>query len=303
MGLFDTLRRRTDQKAVFIGLDSAGKSTIIDFLREGRFVEHTPTMGKRKLELDVEGTRISLFDMGGQESFRDLWFGEMKTAKCVVFVIDEAAQHRFAEAKEEFDRIVPQLKKNNLKLLVLANKHDLPNAASISDIVQFFGLLEVENFEILEVSAKTGYGMADAFTKFYSMLTGKRIKKLSFAGAISVFFGSGDPIITEVDQNRFERVALEGGFLAAISQFSEMKLPASFGNTFITFESKENGTFIVAKSVHFIGSLLWYKDLGVTLEQSKEALGDLLDHIERNCCDADTATISFHIEHYVSNIM
>ncbi|HME55692.1 MAG TPA: ADP-ribosylation factor-like protein [Candidatus Lokiarchaeia archaeon] len=304
MSLFDIFRRKTNAKAVFIGLDSAGKSTIIDFLREGRFIQHTPTMGKRKLEIDVEGTRISMFDMGGQQSFRDLWFGEIKTSKCVVFVIDEAAPHRFEEARMELEKLLPEIKKNSIKLLIIANKHDLPNAVSISEIIETFGLLDLDNFEILEISAKTGYGMANAFAKFYSMLTGKLVKKLNFAGAISVFTSGGVPIITECDQNRFERVALEGGFLSVITQFSQMKLPEEEGETqFILFESRENGTFIVARSKDFIGSLLWYKDLGVTVEQSKIALGDLLNHLENSCADADQDTISFHVEHYVSNIM
>lgn len=296
-------KRRTDAKAVFIGLDSAGKSTIIDFLREGRFINHTPTMGKRKLEIDIEGTRISMFDMGGQQSFRDLWFGEMKTAKCVVFVIDKSAPHRFPEAKEEFQKVLPLIKKENLKLLIMANKYDLANAVPLSKIIQEFGLLDVENFEIIDVSAKTGYGMANAFSKFYSLLTGKQIQKINFAGAVSIYTNGGVPITTEIDQNKFERVALEGGFLSAITTFSQMKLPDDGQTKFILFESKENGTFIVARSVHFIGSLLWYKDLGVTVDQSKVALGDLLTHLEASCATADETTVSFHVEHYVSNIM
>ncbi|HME53678.1 MAG TPA: ADP-ribosylation factor-like protein [Candidatus Lokiarchaeia archaeon] len=303
MSLFNIFKRKTNAKAVFIGLDGAGKSTIIDFLREGRFVNHTPTMGKRTLEIDVEGTRISMFDMGGQESFRDLWFGEMKTAKCVVFVVDKSATHRFDEAKAEFDKVLPQIKKFNLKLLILANKHDLPNAVTMAKIIEIFGLLDLENFEILDISAKTGYGMANAFSKFYSLLTGKQIQKVNFAGAVSVYTSGGVPIITEMDQTRFERVALEGGFLAAISTFSQMKLPDEVDTNFILFESKDHGTFIVARSHDFIGSLLWYKDLGVTVDQSKVALGDLLDHLENSCAGSDQDTISFHVEHYVSNIM
>jgi small GTP-binding protein len=303
MSLFNFFKRKTDAKAIFIGLDSAGKSTIIDFLREGKFVHHTPTMGKRKLEIDIGGTRISMFDMGGQQAFRDLWFGEMKTAKCVVFVIDKSAPQRFPEAKVEFQKVLPQIQKENLKLLIMANKHDVPNAVSMSKIIQEFNLLDVENFEIIDVSAKTGYGMASAFSKFYSLLTGKIIQKVNFAGAVSVYTNGGVPIITEMDQNKFERVALEGGFLSAISQFGQLKLPDESEAKFILFESAENGTFIVARSAHFIGSLLWYKDLGVTVDQSKVALGDLLGHLESSCASADQDTISFHVEHYVSNIM
>ena len=99
MGIFDAIKRKTDYKAVFLGLDSSGKSTIISFLQTGRFVEHVPTMGKKMSEIDVCGARLSLFDMGGQRDFRDLWLGEVKTARCVVFVIDRSNPERFSEAE------------------------------------------------------------------------------------------------------------------------------------------------------------------------------------------------------------
>lgn len=300
MSIFSRFKRKTNSKAVFLGLDSSGKSTFISFLQEGRFIQHMPTMGKRKLEMDVGGTRISLFDMGGQQDFRNMWFGEMKTAKCVVFVIDKAASHRFGEAKEEFKKLLPMIEKNKTKLLIIANKHDLPNAVSMSDIIEEFDLLELDNFEIIEVSAKTGYGMANAFAKFYTLLTGEQVNKTTFARAISVFDTTGVPIVTEVDETRFERSALQGGFLVAITQFSQMKLT---GSKFITFESKDSGTFLVYKSNNYIGSLLWTKDLGVTLEQSKEALQDLLNHLEDAVTPEDSKTVAFHVEHYVSNIM
>ncbi|MHA1682910.1 MAG: ADP-ribosylation factor-like protein [Promethearchaeota archaeon] len=303
MSFFNIFKRKTNAKAVFLGLDSSGKSTFISFLQEGKFIQHMPTMGKKKLEMDVGGTRISLFDMGGQNAFRAMWSGEIKNAKTVVFVIDKAAKHRFKEAKAELDKILPNLNKDKKKLLIIANKHDLPDAATIIDIIDEFDLMGLENFEIIEVSAKTGYGMANAFAKFYSLLTGESINKTTFASAISVFNSTGTPIVTELDEAKYERQALQGGFMVAIGQFSEMKLPDDSGTRFITFESKENGTFIVAKSMNYIGSLLWTDDLKVTMDQSKQALKDLLEHLEDTCNPNETETVAFHVEHYVSNIM
>ena len=171
------------------------------------------------------------------------------------------------------------------------------------DIIEEFDFMGLDNFEIIEVSAKTGYGMANAFAKFYSLLTGESITKTTFASAISVFNSNGTPIATELDETRYERQALQGGFMVAIGQFSEMKHPEDAGTRFITFESKENGTFIVAKSKNFIGSLLWTSDLGVTMDQSKQALKDLLEHLEDTCNPSEIETVAFHVEHYTSNIM
>jgi small GTP-binding protein len=168
MGIFDSLKRKSSQKAVFLGLDNSGKSTIISFLETGKFIEHTPTMGKKMKELQIGGTRISLYDMGGQKDFRDLWLGEAKTAKIVVFVIDRSAPERFGEAREELDRVLHTINWDKRQLLLLANKSDIPTAVSMGKLISGLGLTELENFEIMEISARTGYGMADAFAKFYT---------------------------------------------------------------------------------------------------------------------------------------
>ncbi|NMC08632.1 MAG: GTP-binding protein [Candidatus Lokiarchaeota archaeon] len=302
MGLFDIFKRKSNHKAIFVGLDNSGKSTIISFLQEGKFVEHTPTMGKKNVDMEIGGTRMSLFDMGGQQDFRGLWLGELKNAKVVTFVIDAAAPQRFAEAKKELETLLPAIKEQKIHLLILANKHDIPGAVSLSKIITEFKLFDVDNFEIMEISAKTGYGMADAFAKFYTLLTGEKVKKNVLAKAISVFDKGGTPIVTTYNRNEIERVAIEGGFLVAITQFSKMKMNED-EESIITFESEKNGTFIVAKSKNLIGSVLWTADLGVPLEQSKSALKELLSHLETNASCSDTNSIAFHVEHYCTNII
>lgn len=303
MGFLDFLKKKTSNKAVFLGLDNSGKSTIISFLQDGRFIEHTPTMGKKDINMEIGGTRISLFDMGGQEDFRVMWLGEIKNAKCVVFVIDKSAPERFPEAKEELGKLLPLIKEQKINLLILANKHDIPGAASINRLIKDFDLTELDNFEIMEISAKTGYGMADAFAKFYTMLTGEKVKKSVLAKAISVFDKGGVPIITTYNKNEIERVAIEGGFLVAITQFSKMKMNDEDESSLITFESENNGTFVVAKSKNLIASLLWTEDLGIPIEQSKAALRDLLTHLELNATCEDTNSVAFHVEHYCTNII
>ncbi|MFX0101276.1 MAG: ADP-ribosylation factor-like protein [Candidatus Hodarchaeota archaeon] len=304
MGLFDFFKRKTNHKAVFLGLDNSGKSTIISFLQEGRFINHTPTMGKKKLEMDVGGTRISLFDMGGQEDFRQLWSGEVNTAKVVAFVIDKAAPERFGEAIGELNKILPTILKNSIQLLIMANKHDIRSAAPLGTIIEAFGLTQLDNFEVVEISAKTGYGMADAFTKFYTMLTGEQVKKNKLTKGISVYNKGGVPIISQLDDvDNIERKAIEGGFLVAITQFCNLKMEDDEETNIISFESQKNGTFLVARSQHYIGSLLWQENLGVPIEQSKAALKDLLHHLENTCNHENEENIAFHVEHYTTNMM
>jgi small GTP-binding protein len=305
MGFFRLLGKESASKVVVLGLDNSGKSTILSFLQDGKFTPHVPTMGKQKKDLQIGNTRISLFDMGGQKDFRDLWFGEIKQAKVVMFVIDAADQDRFAEAKDALGSVLDGVKKACAKLLVLANKRDLLGAASMPEIISAFDLINVDNFEVLEVSAKTGYGMADAFSKLYSMLTGQQIHKSKMAKAISLFNYGGVPILSQFDrdQDAVETKSIEGGFLMAITCFANMKM-CSDETKVITFESAGHGTFIVARSLHYIGSLLWDKSLGVPIEHSKSAVKEMVEHLETVVSNPeDDSSVAFAMQQYVTNLI
>lgn len=304
MGIFSFLKKNKN-KAVFCGLDNSGKSTIISFLQTGTFIKHTPTMGKKLQEIEVEGTRMSIFDMGGQSDFRDMWMGEIKTAKCVVFVVDTADLNRYDEAKEEFNKLLPLIMKNKINLLIMANKFDLNKESSMGKIIRKFNLIELDNFEIMEISAKTGYGMTDAFVKFYSLLTGETIAKSIFAKAISIYTKGGNPILIQthlVEGDETNQKALEGAFLSAISKSTQMKVEKD-SMQITHFKSEDSGTFIVARSPNFIGSFLWTQLLGIEQAQSEEALKSLLTHLEKNADPNDEESIKYYSEHYITNLM
>jgi small GTP-binding protein len=302
MGIFNLIRKKTNAKALFCGLDNSGKSTIISFLEQGKFIEHTPTMGKTKQDIEIQGTRISMFDMGGQSQFRKMWLGELsKDTKCVVFVIDRAQPDRFDEARAELDNLIPVIEKDGIKLLIFANKSDLPKAVPLAALYDIFNLEKLSSFEILEVSAKTGYGMADAFIKFYSALTGKVLKRSSVAAGISIYHRSGIPIVMKAkNEQDIDKEVVEGGFLSAITSFANMKL----GDSCVKIESKDCGTFLVLSSQNFIGALLWDKKLDVPIQESEDSLRDLLSHLETLAPRKDNQEeVSFFVTQYCTNLL
>lgn len=301
MGIFSRIRRRTKNKAIFCGLDNSGKSTIISFLQTGRFVEHTPTMGKVKQQFEIDGTKLSIFDIGGQSHFRKLWLGELgKDTKVVVFVIDRADTDRFSEARKELNKLVPLIKKKNVKLLVFANKTDLPTAAPFDMIYENFCLEDLDSYEICETSAKTGYGMADAFIKFYNALTGERLRKNVLADAVSIYDKGGVPLATRARSTQeISEEVLQGGFLSAISSFANQKM----GNTCVKFESEDTGTFIIKSSENYIGALLWTDHLDIPISESEDALGELLEHLEGSIRTVTKEKVNFYVNQYCSNLM
>ena len=301
MGIFSSIKRKTNNKSIFCGLDNSGKTTIISFLKEGCFIEHTPTLGKTKQEFEVQGTKLTMFDMGGQSSFRKLWLGELtKDTKVVVFVIDRTAVNRFDEAKAELEVLIPIIKKENIKLLILANKSDLPTAAPIDILYDKLRLSDFDSFEFVEISAKTGYGMADAFIKFYSALTGSQLKKNVVASAVSIYNKGGVPLISKArNDEQLNNDVIQGGFLSAITSFANMKM----GNTSVKFESDKTGTFIIKSSLNFIGALLWNPRLSIPIEESEESLNELLNHLECMVEKDDPEMVSFYVTQYCTNMM
>ena len=300
MGIFHFLKRKTKNKSIFCGLDSSGKSTIISFLQEGRFVEHVPTMGKNMTEMEVQGVHLTFFDMGGQSHFRKMWLGELDNTKCVVFVIDKSDPTRFAEAKAELEKILPVIQKNDIKLLIFANKHDIAADVSLISLIEMFELDKISNFEIVEISAKTGYGMTDAFIRFYSILTGQTIKKNSVAKSISIYNNQGIPLTVQGKNNDgIKSTQFEGGFLSAITAFAETKINSSC----VKFQSEDNGTFLIIKTKNFIGALLWNDALEIPIDVSEEALQELLDHLESSKVYQQPESVPLMVEQYCTNIL
>ncbi len=302
MGLFSFLKRKTKNKIVFLGLDKSGKSTIISFLETGKFIEHTPTMGKQRSNMDIQGTKMSLYDMGGQTDFRALWKGELKEAKVVVFVIDIANESRFEEAKNELKHLKKPILDNKLDLIIVANKVDLPNKTSTAQLVNKLELANFDQFKILETSAKTGYGMADAFANIYSSLTGEMVKRTVVAKAISLYDKHGHPIVIKSceDDKDYDNAVLQGGFLSAITSFLQQTHSEDTTKMKIDLGDK---VFLVSRNSGYIGALFWNEDLEVSLKEAEDALNDLLSHLDNVCDFEEEENVKFHFNQYCSNLL
>jgi small GTP-binding protein len=298
MGVKDILKRvfTKEKKIVILGLDSSGKTTLVSFLQNGTFIEHTPTMGKELSTVDVSGVRINLMDMGGQKDFRDLWLGEVAHAECVIFMIDANARERFNEARDELWKLAPVLKRT--PLIVLANKYDLQPVAQPSEIIAALNLTKLPSFEILPISCKTGYGIVKAFMKIYYKLTGKPLAKRISPKAITIFDQGGIPLTSSSNQD-----ILQGGLFAAINSFVKESFNSELN------QLKMSGNVIILKrSKHLMGSIVISDQDNIDPKEAEEGLNELLCHLENMCPELgrdqlDTGKIEYLVEQYASNIL
>jgi small GTP-binding protein len=147
--------------SIFVfGLDHSGKTTLIEFFRQKKFLPQMPTLGVSISRIIFQKLTFEFTDVGGQESIRKQWDSYLKKPNLLVFVLDAMDRDpaRIETAKKELDRILKNPKVTGIPLLVLINKVDEPLAMSrrIVDDKYALPLLKNHDIAIYEVSAMTG---------------------------------------------------------------------------------------------------------------------------------------------------
>ncbi|KAG1677679.1 ADP-ribosylation factor-like protein 3 [Nymphon striatum] len=166
MGLLALLRKLKstpdkELRILLLGLDNAGKTTILKHLASEDVSHITPTQGFNIKSVQSEGFKLNVWDIGGQRKIRPYWKNYFENADVLIYVIDSADRKRFEETGVELQELLEEKKLDAIPLLVFANKQDLLNAASASDISDGLHLHNIRNREwhIQACSAISGEGI------------------------------------------------------------------------------------------------------------------------------------------------
>ncbi|KAK9476305.1 ADP-ribosylation factor family-domain-containing protein [Lipomyces japonicus] len=150
-------------RLLMLGLDAAGKTTILFRLKLGQSVTTIPTVGFNVESVTYKNIKFNVWDVGGQDKIRPLWRHYYTGTQGLIFVIDSADRKRIGEARQELHRIISDREMKDCLLLVFANKQDLPNAMTPAEVTQALELESLRNriWYVLPSTAKTGEGLTE----------------------------------------------------------------------------------------------------------------------------------------------
>ena len=154
-------------------MDSAGKTTLLYKLQLNKTVSTIPTIGFNVETVQpVKNLSFTVWDVGDQDKIRHLWRHYYDTAEGLIYVVDSTDRSRFNEAKNELDGILDSDQMVGKPLVVLANKQDLPQAVSPSDVAVSLGLDKLRNrkWYVQGTSALSGDGILEAMKELSTLV-------------------------------------------------------------------------------------------------------------------------------------
>ena len=122
------LGRRGLRERRVLGLDAAGKTTILYKLKLGEIVTTIPTIGFNVETVEYKNISFTVWDVGGQDKIRPLWRHYYQNTQGLIFVVDSNDRDRVDNARDELHRMLNEDELRESILLVFANKQDLPRA-------------------------------------------------------------------------------------------------------------------------------------------------------------------------------
>lgn len=176
---FSALRKVLDSfsdrhaKILMLGLDGAGKTTVLYKLKLNETVATIPTIGFNVESVQpVKNVTFTVWDVGGQDKIRPLWKHYFQGSEGLIFVVDSSDRERVNEAREELSWILESDEMQGVPMVILANKQDLPQAYSPADLASKLGLNSVRDrkWHVQGTSAVSGQGIYEGMSELSSLV-------------------------------------------------------------------------------------------------------------------------------------
>ncbi|XP_073539454.1 LOW QUALITY PROTEIN: uncharacterized protein [Phyllobates terribilis] len=153
-----------EARILLLGLDAAGKTTILYKLKLNETVTTIPTVGFNVETVEpIRNVKFTVWDVGGQDKIRSLWKYYYQNTDGLIFVVDSADPERFEEARAELIAILETDEMRGVPFVVLANKQDLLRAKPPGEVSEELGLRKIRGHQwhVQGCCATTGDGLVE----------------------------------------------------------------------------------------------------------------------------------------------
>ncbi|KAF8980013.1 Arf GTPase arl1 [Entomortierella lignicola] len=161
--MFGRLWGDKEVRILILGLDGAGKTTILYRLQVGEVVTTIPTIGFNVETVQYKNIKFQVWDLGGQTSIRPYWRCYYANTDAVIYVVDSVDRDRVSTSKEELMAMLEEEELKDASLLVFANKQDMAGAMTQAEVSDALGLSTLMNrqWSIHKTSAVKGEGLTE----------------------------------------------------------------------------------------------------------------------------------------------
>ncbi|KAH8829941.1 ADP-ribosylation factor-like protein [Flagelloscypha sp. PMI_526] len=167
MGLLTIIRKNRrkerEMRILFLGLDNAGKTTIVKKINGEDIMSVSPTLGFNIKTFQHGKYTLNIWDVGGQRTLRPYWRNYFEQTDAIVWVVDSSDRMRMNDCREELHSMLTEDRLAGASLLVLANKQDLAGSMTAKEIHTALNLdaITTHNYSILPCSAITGLNLVE----------------------------------------------------------------------------------------------------------------------------------------------
>ncbi|XP_025771156.1 ADP-ribosylation factor-like protein 2 [Puma concolor] len=110
MGLLTILKKMKQKerelRLLMLGLDNAGKTTILKKFNGEDIDTISPTLGFNIKTLEHRGFKLNIWDVGGQKSLRSYWRNYFESTDGLIWVVDSADRQRMKDCQRELQSLL-----------------------------------------------------------------------------------------------------------------------------------------------------------------------------------------------------
>mmetsp|Transcript_10209 Transcript_10209/g.13397 ORF Transcript_10209/g.13397 Transcript_10209/m.13397 type:complete len:186 (+) Transcript_10209:72-629(+) len=135
----------SQKRILMLGLDAAGKTTILYKLNLGETIHTIPTIGFNVEKVQYKRLEFVVWDVGGQDKIRPLWRHYFSNTDALIYVVDSSDRDRIDLARSTLEWLLSEYDLQNVHLLIYANKQDIPNSLTPAELAKVLGLFNVRH--------------------------------------------------------------------------------------------------------------------------------------------------------------